>query len=77
VAVKELFLDDESSVLVKKAVLAEMRREVYIMSCMDHPNIIRLQGIVLDPPSMVRNRNFCSNPFSFSSKLSGFCRSWN
>eukprot|EP01102_Stenamoeba_stenopodia_P010656 TRINITY_DN3237_c0_g1_i5.p1 TRINITY_DN3237_c0_g1~~TRINITY_DN3237_c0_g1_i5.p1 ORF type:complete len:1193 (+),score=204.69 TRINITY_DN3237_c0_g1_i5:671-4249(+) len=53
VAVKELFLLDENSPLIKRAVLAEMRREVYIMSCLDHPNIIRLQGIVLEPPSMV------------------------
>lgn len=35
------------------AVDAEFRREVWLMSCLSHPNLVRLHGIVSDPPCMV------------------------
>jgi len=51
VAIKELTIKGEEADLTDK--FKEFQHEVHIMSCLDHPNLVKFYGITLNPLRMV------------------------
>ena len=52
VAIKEL-TSIQSSNHINQTLFREFQKEVYIQSLLDHPNIVKLYGVISSPPRMV------------------------